>query len=142
MSKRKDKNRFVLDTFAILTYMKEEPGWQKVRNLLWSAYSKKISIFINYVNLGELYYIIYRENGAVIADKALTMVKLWPIKFINASEDIAIIAGRIKAENPISYADAYVVATALAKKATILTGDKEFKSLEELVDIFWLPQNR
>ena len=141
MSRRKSKHRFVLDTFAILTYMKEEPGWQKVRDLLWDAYKKKTQIFLNYVNLGELYYIIYRENGAVIADNALTMVKLWPLKFVSVKEDLAIVAGRMKAENKISYADAYVVATALVKKAKIVTGDREFKSVEELVDIFWLPRN-
>ena len=142
MSARKSKNRFVLDSFAILTYMKEEPGWQKVRDLLWDAYNKKHQIFINCVNLGEIYYIIYRENGAVVADKALTMIKLWPMKIVNVKEDLAIIAGRMKAENKISYADAYVIATALVKRAVIVTGDKEFKSVEEFVNISWLPKNR
>lgn len=136
------KNRYVLDSFAVLTYLKEEPGWQKVRDILWDAYSKKNSIYLNYVNLGELYYIIYRENGAVVADKALSMIKSWPIQFVAVKEAMAIIAGRMKAENKISYADAYVVATALSKKLTVITGDREFKSLEDFIDIDWLPRNR
>jgi predicted nucleic acid-binding protein len=142
LSAAKNKtDRFVLDTFAILTYLKEEPGWKKIRDLLWNAFKKKTIIFLNYVSLGEFYYIVYRESGAVIADKAASMVKLWPVRFVSVREDLAIIAGRMKAENKISYADAYVAATALNKQAVIVTGDKEFKSLEELMAIFWLPEN-
>jgi len=97
---------------------------------------------MSYVNLGEVYYIIYRENGGAIADKAISLIKLWPIKFLTANENTCIIAGRMKAENKISYADAYVVAAALSKKATIITGDREFKSVEDLLNIVWLPKNR
>lgn len=142
MNAGRDKKRLVLDSYAVLTYMKEEPGWQIVRDLLWDSYKNKVKIFFNYVNLGEVYYIIYREYGAVMADSALMMVKLWPLTFIGVKEDIAIIAGRMKAENKISYADAYTVATALSEKGAIVTGDREFKSVEEIVDVQWLPRNR
>ena len=97
---------------------------------------------MSHVNLGEVYYIIYRENGPAVADQAINLVKLWPVKFLSANEDFCIIAGRMKAENKISYADAFVIAVALSKKATILTGDAEFKSVEDIVNIHWLPKNR
>ena len=139
---KKRKNRFVLDSFAVLTYLKEEPGWQRVRDILWKAYRKDNLVFLSFVNLGEIYYIIYRENGPVIADQAISMIKSWPLKFLAANEDQAIIAGRMKAENRISYADAFVVAAALSKKAVIVTGDREFKALEDFLDVSWLPRNR
>jgi len=136
------RKKVVLDSYAVLTYMQEEPGWQKVRDILWDAYKGKYTVFLNCVNLGEVYYIVYKAFGATIADKALSLIKLWPLKFVNIKEDIAIVAGRMKAENKISYADAYVVATALMKKASILTGDREFKEVEEFVNINWLPRNK
>jgi predicted nucleic acid-binding protein len=142
LSERKNKARFVLDTYAALTYLKEEPGWQKVRTILWNAYKYNSAIFLNTVNLGGLYYIIYREYGAVSADKAISLVKLWPIKLINANEELSMVAGRIKAENKLSFADAFVAATASIKKAIIVTGDNEFKSLEDILEIHWLPKNR
>jgi len=142
LSARKNKQRFVLDTFAVLTYLKEEPGWQRVRDLLWDAFKRETAVFLNFVNLGELYYIVYREYGALTADKALAMIKLWPLQFVSVREDIAIVAGRMKAENRIYYADAYVAATALIKKAAVVTGDREFQALEEIMDINWLPRNR
>jgi len=70
------------------------------------------------------------------------MIKLWPLRLIDAKMDMAIIAGRVKAENALSYAEAYVVAAALSKKAIIITGDTEFKQIEDLADIKWLPCNR
>lgn len=136
---KKEKNKITFDTFAILTYLKEEPGWQKVRDYLWDMHKGNIAGYLNYVNLGELYYIIYRENGASTADKAISMIKLWPLKFVEVREHLAIIAGRIKAENKLSYADAYVAATAINEGTAIITGDKEFKSVEDLTKIIWLP---
>ena len=135
------RHRFVLDSFAVLTYLKEEPGWQKVRNILWDAANKKNIVYFNYVNLGEVYYIACREKGMVPADRALAAIKLWPVNFVGVQENLAVIAGRIKAENKLSYADAYVAATALSKKAAIVTGDREFKSVEDLLQITWLPAN-
>ncbi|MFH1386852.1 MAG: type II toxin-antitoxin system VapC family toxin [bacterium] len=142
MKKRKYKERYALDSFAVLTYLKEEPGWQKVKDVVWAAFKKKNKVFLNYVNLGEVYYIVYREYGAAEADRVIGMIKLWPLQFVGVKEDIAIIAGRIKAENKLSYADAYVMATALTNKAVIMTGDPEFKCIEDLIEIDWLPKNR
>ncbi len=36
----------------------------------------------------------------------------------------------------ISYADCFILASAIEHKATIVTGDPEFKKVELLVDIF------
>ena len=47
-------------------------------------------------------------------------------------------ASEIKAEIPIAYADCFAIATALFKKATIVTGDPEFAKANHLVDIEWL----
>ncbi|MDI6732268.1 MAG: PIN domain-containing protein, partial [Candidatus Margulisbacteria bacterium] len=124
------------------TYLKGEPGWERVKNVIWDAYKKKTALFLSCVNLGEIYYIIYRNYSPSAADQAISMIKLWPLRLIDAKMDMAIIAGRVKAENALSYADAYVVAAALSKKAAIITGDPEFKQIEDLVEVQWLPSNK
>jgi predicted nucleic acid-binding protein len=136
------KARCVLDSYAVLTYLKEEPGWQKVRCALWAAMRRQTALYLSSVNLGEIYYIVYRENGPALADQALALIKLWPVNVVPADSSLALIAGRMKAENRISYADAYVVATALKKKAVILTGDREFKEVEDFLKVDWLPKNK
>jgi ribonuclease VapC len=47
-------------------------------------------------------------------------------------------AARIKARLPISYADAFAVATAQRERAVIVTGDPEFRKVEHLVTVKWL----
>lgn len=48
-------------------------------------------------------------------------------------------AAHIKAEYPIAYADAFAAALAQHHRTTLVTGNPEFKALEELVEIQWLP---
>jgi len=38
----------------------------------------------------------------------------------------------------VSFADAFAIALAQDKKATVLTGDSEFTQVESLVPIHWL----
>jgi ribonuclease VapC len=47
-------------------------------------------------------------------------------------------AAHIKALHAISYADAFAVASAILASAIILTGDPEYQSVEDLVNIDWL----
>lgn len=47
-------------------------------------------------------------------------------------------AAEIKAQYPIAYADAFIVATALREEARIITGDPDFKKVEHLVHVEWL----
>ncbi len=43
-----------------------------------------------------------------------------------------------KAQYPISFADAFATATAIRMDAELLTGDPEFRRVEQLVKIRWL----
>ena len=54
------KKKFVLDTYALLAYLKQEQGHEKVRQLLVSANTE---VFMNDINIGETYYIISRARG-------------------------------------------------------------------------------
>lgn len=42
------------------------------------------------------------------------------------------------AEHPIALGDCFAAATAQREKATLLTGDPEFKKLGDLVQVEWL----
>ena len=93
---------------------------------------------MNYVNLGEVYYIIFREKDVNEANEGVVLIKRKPIDFVQVDERIALIAGRVKATYSMSYADAFVVATAIVKEAKIVTGDPEFESID--VQVLWIRQ--
>jgi ribonuclease VapC len=61
-----------------------------------------------------------------------------PIALDLASEARILAAARIKAQYPLSYADAFVVALAQELGATVVTGDPEFKNVAAIVNVMWL----
>ena len=133
-----EKSKYVLDSFAILAYLTEEEGADVVEDLLNKAKNGEVRLYLNYVNLGEVYYITIREKDVNDANESIALVKRLPIEFVQVDERIALIAGRVKATYSVSYADAFVVATAIMKEATIVTGDPEFKSID--MQVLWIQQ--
>ena len=47
-------------------------------------------------------------------------------------------AAELKARYPISYADAFALASAIEHQAELVTGDPEFRQVENLVKIVWV----
>ncbi|MGR3177210.1 MAG: type II toxin-antitoxin system VapC family toxin [Candidatus Anammoxibacter sp.] len=130
------KNKYLLDSFALLAYLKQENNYKKIRDLLSSD---KSDIVMNDINIGEVYYIIARERGMDKAQYFLDII-LPSLPITNVSNTISkvIDAAKIKAKYPISYADSFAVSTAHRLKAVIITGDPEFKLVENIVNIEWI----
>jgi len=126
----------VLDSYALLAYLKKEDKHERVKDLLSS---KDIVLFMNEINLGECFYILARERGIDKAEYFVhTVLPNLPIKKIaNTFQDV-IEAAKIKANHPLSYADCFVILTSLKENAPIITGDPEFKKADKLIRIEWL----
>ena len=131
-------SRYVLDSFALLAHLGEEAGAARVRAVLKAASQDRAQIFLSAINLGELVYITERERGLVEAQMALNAVEQVPVQILEATRERVVAAAHLKATHAISYADAFVVATAQEMGATILTGDPEFRTVEGLVPVEWL----
>ncbi len=130
--------RVVLDSYAVLTYIADDPGADKVEKYLKLAQNSKANLYMNVVNLGEVYYIIAKKKGIEVANTVIALLKREPITFVPVDERLALMAGRIKAFHKLSYADAFAVATAIDTDAILLTCDEEFRSVEEKVRIEWI----
>ncbi len=128
---------FVLDSFALLAHLEEEPGAGRVRELLRMA-PGGTHLYMSRINIGELVYITHRERGLVTAQTVLNAVEQLPIKLLEATRERVYQAAHIKAKHAVSYADAFAVAAALELSATVLTGDLEFASVSKIVNIEWL----
>ena len=129
------KKKKVLDSFALLAYLKMEGKYKKVKDLLASDEV----FFMNDINVGEAFYVLAKERGVEKAEYFVNMVlPNLPIEVVpNALQDV-LEAARIKATHSISYEDCFVVATALKKDAAIVTGDPEFKKVQKTVEIEWM----
>jgi ribonuclease VapC len=90
------------------------------------------------INIGEVGYILLRTGLTNNLDDFLSQFLSLPIRPVPVDFDLVIEAAKIKARYPLSYADAFAVATALRNDAAIITGDPEFKAVTKLVRIDWL----
>ena len=129
---------YVLDSFALLAYLQDEPVASRIEKLLENAGKEKCRLFLSIINVGELLYITERRGGVAKAQDALALLRQLPIAVVPADEQIVFAAAHIKANYTLSYADAFVVAVALQENAILLTGDPEFQSIADLVTIEWL----
>jgi len=129
----------LLDSFALLTYLNQENGFEIIKSVLAKAQKSGIFLVMNEINIGESYYILFRKRGRAKADYFLEYILPGlPITAVANDFQQVIDAARIKAEYFLSFADCFAVVTARREEATIMTGDPEFKKIEHLVEIEWV----
>lgn len=132
------KPKYILDSYALLAYFQAEPAGVEVRNILKDAMLNNVAAYLSVISLGEIYYIISRKIGEEKAEASVEDISCLPIGLIDVTTERVLAAARVKAQHPVSYADAFVVAAAVEHSATIVTGDPEFKETESLAAVLWL----
>lgn len=128
----------VLDSFALLSFLRDEPGADLVAALLEKAEARRQPLQMTEVNYAEVQYIIRRRDGEaawrIVADELVTL----PIEFRPADRPLADQAADFKTRFKLSLADAFAAALAKIRKAELVTGDPEFKQVEDEIKIAWL----
>lgn len=132
----------VLDSYALLCFLKGEKGADRVEKYLNEARHHNVKLFFNMINAGEVFYITFREAGEQKAFETWGLVKNLPLEIVQNDESLVLKAAHLKAQYPFSYADAFAAATARWKSAVLVTADPEFKPLESLFQIDWLPSKK
>jgi len=127
--------RIIFDSYAFIAKFEEEKGHEIITQLLEDILIGKGEGFISVINLGEVYYTTCRKQGVKKAELALSSVLQFPIEIIDADFNLTFEAAKLKAKYKISYADAFAAALTKVKRGTLVTGDKEFKSLEGEIKI-------
>ena len=130
--------KMILDAHGLLVFLEREPGFEKVKSFFVEAIEKDNDLLMSSVNYGEVYYIILRECGQGKADEVEKIIHTLPIEIVDVDIQIAKEAARFKATGRISYADCFSAALAKLHKGEVITGDKEFKVLEDEISIKWL----
>ena len=128
----------VFDSWAVLAYLGAEGSSQEVADLIAGAHENRIPMYMSSINAGEVWYILAREISEVEADKAVTDLIGLGIELLDVNWPLTRIAGGFKAHYRMSYADCFAAALAKDRKAELVTGDKEFKQVEDEVNILWL----
>jgi ribonuclease VapC len=128
----------VLDSFALLAFLRGEAGDAQVAALLEKAGARDTPLQMTEVNYAEVKYIVMRKDGADRWDQIARELPTLPIEFLPATRPLADLAADVKAGHRLSLADAFAVALAKQRKAELVTGDPEFRSVEREIKITWL----
>lgn len=129
----------VLDSWALICYLEQESGHEKVIDLFEQAtHSSKPLLMMCVVNWGEVYYQIMRRLGEAKAQEIERLIRSFPIQLVEVDLDLSREAARFKATKRMAYADCFAAALAKIQRAELVTGDKEFKQIESDVKIVWV----
>jgi predicted nucleic acid-binding protein len=129
----------ILDSFALISLVCGEVGAARVQQVLSTARREQCRAVISLISLAETAYIVERRRGLPGAQRVLSLVEDLPLEVVGVDRRAALSAAHVKAHHSMALADAFVVALALAEAGMILTGDPEFRSVEKLVPVEWLP---
>lgn len=131
----------VLDSWALIAFFEDEPAAEQVERLLVKADAGTHKLLLSVVNWGEVYYNTMREMSQRAAEQTAKEMDGLAIEIVGVDDrnlDLVRQAAVYKATRKISYADAFAAALAKTKNAELVTGDREFKAVEDEIKIEWL----
>ncbi len=128
-------NPYLLDTSAILSFIEDEAGADRVEQVL-----KQATTLIPWPVLLETYYITIQEAGQAEADQRIALIKQLNVKILwDMDEPTLLTAAKLKANHRISLADAIIAAFAIRRVAVLMHKDPEYESLTGLLLMEALP---
>ena len=132
-----NKNNIVLDSYAIMAVIEDEPGAQTVADIISGD---QFEIYMSSINLGEAYYILLREQGKQTAEEVVSSILLDDsFRVQEACWQRIKSAATIKSKGGLSYADAFVMGLAREMQAAIVTGDPEIRTAAQPdLQIIWI----
>lgn len=126
---------FVLDSSALLTFIEQEAGAERVREILLTQ-----PVIIPWMSLLETVYISQCELGEEEALTRYALLKKLRAQFIwTADEPLLIHAARIKSRHPLSLADAVIAAVTYQHGAVLIHKDPEYEQLQDSIMMESLP---
>jgi ribonuclease VapC len=133
----------VLDSWALMAFLNDEPAAEEVEILLLKAAEDKHKLLLCVVNWGEIYYSIARAEGEAVAEQKAGDLATLAIELVPVSDDLQLVreAAKLKASKKMAYPDCFAAALAKIRNVEVVTGDPEFKEVEGEVKLAWLPKS-
>src|SRR2546422_3546897 len=130
----------VLDSWALIAFFEDEPAAEEVEKVLVKAETGTHKLLLSVVNWGEIYYNTMRKVSQEAAEQKAREIAGLTIEIVPVEADLHLVrqAAILKATKKLSYADAFAAALAKLRNAELVTGDPEFKQVEDEVKIAWL----
>ena len=127
-----------LDSWAILEWMSgRQPAGDLVGGLLTEAECGQIRLLMSAINVGEVYYFLRKHHSEALAESWREASGTLPVTIELPSADDIWNAAVLKSRFPIAYADAFAAALAQKYHCPLVTGDPEFRRVDQL-EVDWI----
>lgn len=129
----------VLDTSAVVALLCDEEGAETVEGYLHKAKKSGFRIYLSFATLAEVFSSAAKRESRDRAEFYVAVIKSWPVTWMHSNEELCLSAGILKARYRISFADAFIAATALHLDAVLVHKDPEFEALRSILRMEILP---
>lgn len=126
---------YVLDASALLAYIYDEPGADRVGEILQDEEAR---VYLNAATLGEVFYDLLQEEGKAAALEALARIRNIGIEIVPLDEELALRTAQLKSSFGIPYVDGMAAATAEEYEATLVAVDPDFERVADRIKVEWL----
>jgi predicted nucleic acid-binding protein len=131
---------YILDASALLRYIDDEAGAERVEVLLSACVAGTAELCISAVQWGEVAGNLRKRLGASQERRILSTALPSEAEIISVGGERAVRAAGIKVDRNISYADAVALELAMSFQDHVLvTADYGFKAVEDLARVEFLP---
>lgn len=136
---------YLLDTSALLALRHDEPGADRVAELLTNSANtgktgppgkggqEVFMLFGCFMSLMEVMYRVWKVEGEAAGREAYANCQALPITWVHESAELLESAAKLKALHPLSLADAWIAASAMHCGAILVHKDPEFEPIEGLL---------
>ncbi|HLM80777.1 MAG TPA: type II toxin-antitoxin system VapC family toxin [Terriglobales bacterium] len=131
---------YVFDANAVLDFVEAGRGIHKIDQLLHAAARQQVTVLVSVMNLGEVFYWLWRKRSEEQARQTLDGLSRLPIQIVPVDLPQALKAGELKALHKIPYVDCIAAALALQHRATLVTADRDFEKLGRHFPVLWIPR--
>lgn len=131
---------YILDSSALLRYIDNESGADRVNAILKECASLQAKARISAIQWGEVAGNLRKRLGEAHQMRILNSLLPSELEIISVSAERAIRAASLKVDRKIGYADAFALELAVDSADSILvTADFGFKEVADLAQIEFLP---
>jgi predicted nucleic acid-binding protein len=131
-------NTYVLDASAVLDFLENGPGAERIDQLLREARRGSTPLLISVLNWGEVFYQSWQRRGEESAKTTMADLARLPIELVPVDQSQVLKAAEFKVVNKLPYVDCVAAALSALRQATLVTADHDFEKLGRQFPIMWI----
>ena len=127
--------QYVLGTDSILAFLENKPGAATVEELLWKAAQAQQRLHMSVISWAALLCAMMQHGGEKAARESARQLEQLPFDLIEVDAAGADTAATICVTHDVPFAECFALALAQQRRATLVTTNKVFLKVGEVVKI-------